>query len=238
MPFPGGELTFVARFLSAFRKLLRRPEPTTVLKYRERLREEIRQKLEWPGSGVPEIVVVRLSKKDKYPDTDSLFFGLFGASPWFKYEVKRVHDRGLEVYAGIQRVTIRKRKARRSDLGKAPKKHGDERKVWVVGRIPYERIGHIDWEPDPYYSVPRFYVNYGWGGPFREVVLYEQSSWAGERERRPGARPDGDLLEIHDVEYQGEAGNPWRWLRYTGSRLRFSLATRRQERRDRKEFPP
>lgn len=50
--------------------------------------------------------------------------------------------------------------------------------MWVVGRIPYERIKYIDWEPDPNYGAPRFYVTYGWRrDPFREVVLYEDAGW-------------------------------------------------------------
>ena len=53
---------------------------------------------------------------------------------------------------------------------------GEGRKVRVVGRIPLERIAHIGWDPDPYYSSPRFYVSYGWSGPFRETVLYERWS--------------------------------------------------------------
>lgn len=239
MPFTGGELTLASRVLSALRKVLRRPEPVAVLRYRERMRDEIRRNLDWPSSGVPEIIVVRLSKKDEYPDTDSLLFGLFRASPWFKHEVKRIHDRSLEVYASIETVSIHRRRARRAPVGKTgTRKQDDERKVWVVGRIAYERIAHIDWEADPYYSAPRFYVNYGWKGPFREIVLYEQTAWASEHGSQPERRPDADLFQIHDVEYQGEAGNPWRWIRYTASRLRFSLQTRRQERRDRKEFPP
>jgi hypothetical protein len=210
----GGELTLAARILSAIRKVLRRPEPVEILRYRERMREEIRANLDWPERGVPEIVVVRLSKKDEYPSTDSPFFGLFGASPWFKFEVKRIHDRGLEVYASIQRVRIAKGRARTARPG-----DDDEgtQKVFVVGRIPY-------------YSAPRFYVNYGWRWPYREVVLYEESGWGGPRGHRRRV-PDADLMEIHDVEFQGESGNPWRWLRFTASRLRFTLADRREQKR-------
>lgn len=229
LPFTGGELTLGARVLSAARKILRRPQPVDILRYRERMRNEIREKLEWPDRGVPEVLVVRLSKKDVFPSTDSLLYGLFRVSPWFKLEAKAVHDRGFEVTLKIDRVSIKRRKARTA--------LGDDdaatRKVWVVGRIPYERIAHIDWDPDPVYSSPRLYVGYGWRGPFSEIVLYER--WSDDR---PMPRPYSDLFEIHDVKYQGESGNPWRWVRYTASRLSFSIRTRRQERRDRKEFPP
>jgi hypothetical protein len=231
LPFTGGELTAAARVASAIRKLLRRPDPVAVLKYRQRIREEIRENLPSSGSSSPEIIVVRLSKKDRYPSTDSLFFGLFKASAWTKTSVRRLHDRGLEVFIAIEEVTIRKGKARRAVGKKKGWRGAKPRKVWVVGRIPYERIAYIDWEPDPAYSSPRFYVNYGPRGPYREVALYESSPWPGQETR---GRPD--LFEVHDVKYQGEAGNPWRWLAFTASRLRFAMQVRRQDKRDRREY--
>ena len=69
----------------------------------------------------------------------------------------------------------------------------------MVGRIPYERIAHIDWEPDPVYSAPRFYAEYGWRGPYREVVLYEQASSAFRMRAR-----DGSLIELPDVSIKGK----------------------------------
>src|SRR6185437_9841599 len=71
-----------------------------------------------------------------------------------------------------------------SDRGKAYKVSTEDtpgaQKVWVVGRIPYERIKYRDWEPDPNYGAPRFYVTYGWRrNPFHVVVLYEDAGWNG-----------------------------------------------------------
>jgi hypothetical protein len=236
LPFTGGELTLALRVAGGARKLLRRPPPVAVLKYREKVREEIREKLQRPDSGgSPDTLLVRLSKKDHYPSTDSLIFGLFRASPWFKFEAKGLHDRGFEVFAGIEYVTFHNRKARRVSTSKP--EPPDCRKVWVVGRVPYERIAYIDWRPDPYYSAPRLYVRYGWRGPFREVVLYEESALS-STVGREGRRSDEGLYEILDVEYQGEAGNPWRWTAYTARRLRFALEDRRQRRRCLQQFPP
>jgi hypothetical protein len=112
LPFTGAELTLGARVLSAARKILRRPQPVEILRYRERMRNEIREKLEWPDRGVPDVLVVRLSKKDVFPSTDSLLYGLCRVSPWFKLEAKAVHDRGFEVTLKIDRVSIEKRNAR------------------------------------------------------------------------------------------------------------------------------
>jgi hypothetical protein len=226
-----GELTAIARAVSALRRALKRPTKVEILRYREAMREAIRQRLEWPERDAsPEIIVVRLSRADDYPNTDAWTFGLFRASPWFKFEVKRITDRDLEVFMRIENVVIRKRKARRAKL------HTPEsgaRKVWVVGRIPLERISHIDWEPESAYGLPRFFVSYGWGGPFREVALFEESGRGSHSARR-----ELILYELHDVKYQGEGGTPWRWIKWTASRLKFQLDDRRQVRRDRDEFPP
>lgn len=230
LPITGGELTVVARVGAAVRRTLRRPQPTAVLQYREAIRRQIRENLEWPERNeAPEIVVVRLAKKDEYPSVDALRFGLFRSSPWFKHEVKRIHDRGLEVYLRIEYVIIRGGKARTVRPGKSAPSNA--LKVWVVGRIPYERIAHIDWEPDPVYSAPRFYVEYGWRGPYREVVLYERAGDAFRTKER-----DGDLLELPEVEYQGEAGNPWRWLSSSVRRLKAAYLLRRDDRRATREL--
>jgi hypothetical protein len=80
-----------------------------------------------------------------------------GASKWFKTNVRKLHDRGVEVYSNpaIEHVVVKKGKARKV-------RHDDpnpaQQKVWIVGRIPYERIAYMDWEPDPAYGAPRFYV--------------------------------------------------------------------------------
>lgn len=225
LPITGGELTVLARVGAAVRRIFRQPQPAAVLRYRETMRQQIRKNLAWPERDeAPEVVVVRLAKKDEYPSVDALRFGLFRSSPWFKLEVKRLHDRGLEVYLRIEHVSIRRGKARTAPPAEPTPPNA--LKVWVVGRIPYERIAHIDWEPDPVYSAPRFYVEYGWRGPYREVVLYEQARGAFRMRAR-----DGGLLELPDVDYQGEAGNPWRWLTSTLRRLKAAYVLRREDRR-------
>jgi hypothetical protein len=99
---------------------------------------------------------VKLGKHDHYPHTDERVIGR-GASKWFKTNVRKLHDRGVEVYSNpaIEHVVVKKGKARKV-------RHDDpnpaQQKVWIVGRIPYERIAYMDWEPDPAYGAPRFYV--------------------------------------------------------------------------------
>jgi hypothetical protein len=87
-----------------------------------------------------------------------------------------------------------------------------------VGRIPYERIAWIDWEPDPAYSAPRFYVAYTLlrHEAYRDVVLYE-------------GNPDRFLYDMHGVKYIGEGGGPIRRVRRALDRVRFNVEDRRQE---------
>jgi hypothetical protein len=214
----GAELTAWARLLGEIRRLLGRPDRIEVIKQREARREEIRRNLKWPEKdSSPEVLVVQIGKEDEFGKPDNRLLSLT-PSPWFKYEGKEIHDRGLEVFTGpLQRVEIKRGKARRVSPHRAG---AGIREVWVVGRIAYERIGHIDWRPDPYYAAPRFYVGYGLRGPFKEVVLYEGSPSAG-----------GYLYEIQDVKYIAEGRAPWRRIALLVRSARFSLRARREQKR-------
>jgi hypothetical protein len=212
---PGAEITVGLRLVGWFRRtVLRRPEPTLILRRRAEIREEIRQNLRWPSSNeVPEVLVVNHRRYDTFGELDTRVIGR-GASDWFKTEVKGLHDRGLEVYMSIEYAVIRRSKARRV---RDEQTHG-ARKVWVVGRIPFERIAYIDWEPDPNYGTARFYIIFRWWrNPYREVVLYEGS-------------PREYLYEMVGVTYVGEGGGPVKRLRRFIQHVRFNLGDRRQGR--------
>jgi hypothetical protein len=198
----GSELTAAARALGAVRRLLRRPDPVAVLERREAVRQELEDNLDFGRGHAPEVVVIRLGKDDKYPETDDRLIG-WAASPWFKFELKGCHDRGLEVYSAIEHVRIRRSRAR-------PVRDTDARKVFIVGRIPYERISFMDWNAanDPAYWLPRLHVAYGRRGPFREVVVYDM----------PGHQ--GYEAELRGVEYRAKKVRPW-------TRLWWSLKSRR-----------
>jgi hypothetical protein len=190
----GSELTAAARVAGAIRRALKRPDPVAVLKRRQVVRQELEDNLRFDSESTPEVVVIRLGKEDKYPEADERLIG-WGASPWFKFEVKACQDRGLAVYSSIQHVRIRRSRAR-------PVANENARTVFVVGRIRYERISFIDWNAanDPAYWLPRLYVAYGWRGPFRGVVLYDM----------PGYQ--GDEAELHGVKYQPKKVRPWTLL--------------------------
>lgn len=215
MPITGVEIGAAARFAGWFRRtILRRQDPVSVLKRRAAVKDELREGLHWPGGDeVPEVMIVQLTKADRYGELDDRIIGR-GASDWFKGEVKGLHDRGLEIFSAIEYIEIGK--------GKAYRVHPDEsptaRKVWVVGRIPYERIGYIEWERDPNYSAPRLYVAYGWRRePFREIALYEGD-------------PSDYLYELPELDYRGEGGGPFKRLGRLLHRIRFNLQLRRQAR--------
>jgi hypothetical protein len=154
--------------LRAYRTLLRRPDPVVQLRHIERVRTEIRTNLDRPTHEyAPEVMIVRVDKRHRYPEPDMRRLGL-GASPWFKAEVKGAESDDLEVFSAIDHVTIKRGKAR-SVGHEAP----GNRKVFVVGAIPYERIEYIDWSPDRAFGLPRFYCRYRRRGPYKTISLYE-----------------------------------------------------------------
>jgi hypothetical protein len=215
LPITGAEITTVAKAIGGVRRALRRPDPVAVLKRRAEVREEIRTNLYAKDANwgkPPEIIVIKIGTHDDYPNTDRRLYGR-GASDWFKGEVKGLHDRGIEVFASIEHVLVHKGKARRVSYTRP-----ESCKVWVVGRIPYERVAWIDWEPDPAYAAPRFYVAYTFlrHEAYRDVVLYE-------------GNPDRFLYEIHGVKYIGGGGGPIRRVRRALDRIRFNVEDRRQE---------
>jgi hypothetical protein len=155
-----------------------------MLEERRRRGDELRAGIAWPeGEGSPEAIVIRLRDYARYPQIDNRVLD-FSASSWFKFELKAVRDDCLEVFDSIQEVEIRKGRAREIDY---QGEHGHL--VYVVGRIPLESIGVIDWRADPYYGLPRLYCHYGWRGPFREVVLY--------------TKDDSRLVEMDGIAYKG-----------------------------------
>jgi hypothetical protein len=219
LPITGAELTTVAKAVGAARRALRRPDPVRVLKRRTAVRDEIKRNLRWPERDeAPEVLVIRHTKYDDYGKPDNRIIAR-GASDWFKAEIKGLDERGLEVYSAIEYVVIRKGKAYRV----YDETRRGARKVWVVGRIPYERIAYMDWSRDTRYAKPRFYVAYSWRREaYREVVLYEGD-------------PSTYLYEMADVVYKGEGGGPIKRLKRMGSHVRYRIRDARDQKRWRSE---
>lgn len=203
MPVSGAELTAAARLLAWAGRKAGRKDPVAVLKVREARQEELRKQLEWPNDDddrdVPEVVVVRLGHDDSYGRPDTRRFALRHPQ-WMKYEVKGLHDRGLEVFVAIEFAVIKRGKAKRV----RDESIASAEKVFVVGRIPYERISHIDWRGDRFYARPKLHVAYGRRGPCRETVVYE-----------PPRGPRGYMEEMIGVRWK-----PDRWHRRLLRRVR------------------
>ena len=210
LAIPGSELTAAIKVASALRRFLRRPPPAAVLHLRVSRRDEIRENI----GNEPEVLIVNAKKWDKVGQPDNRIFGR-GASDWFKAEVKGAHDSGCELFSAIEYIRIKKGKAFRADEDSP-----DARKVFVVGRLRYERITFIDWAPDPGSGSPRFYVEYSWRHePYAEFVLYEGS---------------GDhLYPLEGIKYVGVRRPKRTWQRLHGAR--FVIQRRRREKQLRDE---
>ncbi|ADB51787.1 hypothetical protein Cwoe_3369 [Conexibacter woesei DSM 14684] len=104
-----------------------------------------------------------------------------------KFEVKGLHDRGLEVFTAIYEVAIHKGKAKIIEAGKRRPK-GALHTVIGVGRIPFEWISHMDWDHNNADQLPVLHVAYGRRGPFREWV--------------PCSLAENDTLELLDVRFK------------------------------------
>jgi hypothetical protein len=212
VPITGTEVGVVAKVVGWL--LPRRTDPVARLRHNEKIRKELREHLPpKTNKEVHEVVVVRLGRERKYGHADERLLPL-GASPWFKFEVKGIGDQGLEVILTIDSAIVERGKAWRAAPGSE-----DGQTVYVVGRIPYERIRHVDWDADPYYSSPRLYVKYGPRGPCRETVLYEVPR-----------SPSGFFHEIHDVKWKGERG-PRRKLSRMRTGVQMSYEARQNKRK-------
>jgi hypothetical protein len=211
VPITGAELSGAAKFFGWL--LRRRPDPVSRLRHSEAMRDALRAHLPAKDSGeADEVIVVKLGKERKYGSADVRFIP-WGSSAWHKFEVKGVEDQGLEVIVNIIDVCVKRGKAWR-DHDETP----GAQTVYLVGRIPYERIKHVDWKPDPYYSSPRLYVKYGSRGPSQELLLYEMPR-----------SPSGFLYELHGIHYKGERGLKRR-IRSRTIDFRLGRETRRTQR--------
>jgi hypothetical protein len=223
LPLTGAELGAGVKVGAALLRLLGRPEPESVLKRRAEVKAEIRSNLYAEDANwgePPEIVVIKRGKHDAYPEVRTPLIGR-GASDWFKSEVRELHDRGLALTTSIEHVIVEKGKARRVRFDDPDPR---QQKVWLVGRIPYERIRYLDWEPDPAYGAPRFYVAYTRfrRKVFRDVVLYE------------GGFDGAYAYELHGVKYIGEGGGPIRRAKRLAKNVKFRHEIRRGEKSVRK----
>lgn len=138
-----------------------------------------------------EILIVNHRKPDRAGEPDERLLQR-GASDSSKAEVRGLGDGCLEFYGGLHYAKVRD--------GKAYIVQSEEPnaiKVWLVGKIPYERIEYIDWEPDPTAGAPRFYVRFGLRrNPCRggiDLYLADDAEYP---------------RQLFDVKWKGRGGGP------------------------------
>lgn len=95
-----------------------------------------------------------------------------GISSWFRAGVDSTYERGIMVglrWEGLVEEADGFRYANwaKDELG--------ERKVLLVGYIPFENIESVDWEGDKYYGFPHIYCYFAFKGePYERLAFCER----------------------------------------------------------------
>lgn len=105
-----------------------------------------------------------------YPDIDEYSIGI---SSWFKVELYNFYYNGLEVIIGLEECILDEEGY--WDIVEYDDIHRKEKyrtkKVYVIGRIPYENIIDYDLYGDDYYNCPHIYCDFKNNGmPYEEIV--------------------------------------------------------------------
>lgn len=148
-PFIGPGLSFLRWIGSKFKK----PDRVAILKRREDLRNNFLKHMPLPDDyGICGEAVIRDIKRfDSYPDLTGRKKGTF---PWFQVEMKGLYHRSIEVFIGVPKA-IRKGMYGEWNITGIR----DEYTItgYVVGRVPFDRIVHIDWRGDENNPYPHIF---------------------------------------------------------------------------------
>ena len=137
-------------------RVFRRPDTVAILKRRQELRDEFLKRMPLPDDyGICGEAIIRdIRRFDSYPDLGRPQKGKF---PWFQVEIKGLYHRGIETFIGLPRAI-------RKDMYGEWKftKIRDEETVtgYLAGRIPFDRIVHIDWNGDERNPYPHIFCRY------------------------------------------------------------------------------
>jgi hypothetical protein len=109
-----------------------------------------------------------------------------GTSAWFRVELVDTYHRGIELglrFGELMKVTFEDGSVGWRYLDHEANEAGDI-KAYLIGKVPYDRIEHVDWEGDEYYNYPHIYCHFDFKGePYEELVFCQ------ERERPHGLPP-------------------------------------------------
>ena len=166
---------------------IKKPEPLSVLKHREKLKEEfnknIRKKDQYGTRG--NMIIRDIKKMNEYPDFDKKKKGI---SPYFRVELKDIYHKGIEVFI-LDPEYIKK-----NDDGEwkfieydSP---GDKIKVWPIPRIPFDYIKSVNWDGDEYHNFPIVFCEFKGvnSSPYEEIPFFSER----------GSQKNKYFIEIED----------------------------------------
>lgn len=214
----------IARLAGLLRKLLGRPEPAAVLKRRGELVAEFEREMPGlpavprdSGGEPPDVMLIphaRYKQAAKLPVDRRLI--AFRPWCWTIVAVAALdQDQGaLVVHLGHPlHVKINSRGTAREVWGSDA---DDAQAVFLLGLLPLEKIRYIDWHEATDYQTPRFYGQYRWRSPIRQVFAWEVEASQDQFKRYP---------RIEEIK----RFKPRRWHRIKA--FQFELAQRKRERR-------
>lgn len=135
--------------------------------FEEELNRNHREKLR------KDIIVHDLQRLNEYPNSKPSK----GISSWFRAALVGTYHKGALIWLGG------------NDLAQEPdgqwryRREQDQTGSWVradlLGKMPYEFVGNVNWEGDPYYHYPHLFCRFAGPGrqPYEEVVFAEARSF-------------------------------------------------------------
>jgi len=146
--------------------------PVEVIKRREELHNNFLKHMPLPDDyGICGEAVIRDIKRfDSYPDLTSRKKGKF---PWFQVEMKRFYHRGIEVFLGVPKAI---RKDIYGEWNITEIRDEDTITGYVVGRVPFDRIVHIDWRGDENNPYPHIFCRYNRfrEHPYETIAIFKK----------------------------------------------------------------
>jgi hypothetical protein len=159
----------------------RKIDGTKIVKARERFKKEFSEKIhERFLQELREDVVIRdIRRVNLYPDTPKHK----GISPWFKVGLLETYHGGIQVGLRWYELIFDKHLNSWREVDYSEDETG-EKKLILIGFIPFEQIEMVDWEGDEYYYLPQIYCYFD----TKRREPYESLAYCEKRESE-GGRP-------------------------------------------------
>jgi hypothetical protein len=149
---------------------LKRKPPVDVLKHRHKIKSELQEKFDlsaqFPLKNAMDVLIRDIDRIDQYPE-DKVRAEEGKASPFFKTELRGLYHNGIEVYLRVVELW------EDSDTGAwalAEPGESHSSNAFLVGRIPFDWIQHIDCAGDEYDFTPHIFCKFGKrGAPYEDI---------------------------------------------------------------------